>query len=461
MEDMERFKIEPNGRTFREEYVEHTAKPILIRSLRRIGLYYAEVLSHFIRIYGGKPKKSLKSKIKGVFVGVSADTPTELKDNLFVRAVSEVFNSGDNKKIILKFIMGVLNLKNMLSVISSGRDEDADVDKSVSYLVDSTYQYLSGKLMIYGLDIDPEVVRVYMKRYILDHVIPFMYTIVQKDDIASNKGIATTSVHSEVQVVFGKDDNGVLHSSTVNGEVVRSFNFGCFGISSDAGATGYDGFIYTPKTIHEYLDDNFYKKTSRPIEMFPCYVYEYFKDDKFKRYGKLPKFRFGMITPEIRDKSANLAPRIRNFIYNSPQNYRYTFDLIDYQKLSSYETREMILKKMMERMESVFNNKIESVVEHFERFVKTRVDTYTEFNELTEEMFGVKCTHFYQDSCLFDFPAYPWRTRLWASMFTDSDKREYIHTPGGLASIALHLYPLRIEEYPFSMCIEFDIRDVG
>ncbi len=406
MEDMERFKIEPNGRTFREEYVEHTAKPILIRSLRRIGLYYAEVLSHFIRIYGGKPKKSLKSKIKGVFVGVSADTPTELKDNLFVRAVSEVFNSGDNKKIILKFIMGVLNLKNMLSVISSGRDEDADVDKSVSYLVDSTYQYLSGKLMIYGLDIDPEVVRVYMKRYILDHVIPFMYTIVQKDDIASNKGIATTSVHSEVQVVFGKDDNGVLHSSTVNGEVVRSFNFGCFGISSDAGATGYDGFIYTPKTIHEYLDDNFYKKTSRPIEMFPCYVYEYFKDDKFKR-------------------------------------------------------REMILKKMMERMESVFNNKIESVVEHFERFVKTRVDTYTEFNELTEEMFGVKCTHFYQDSCLFDFPAYPWRTRLWASMFTDSDKREYIHTPGGLASIALHLYPLRIEEYPFSMCIEFDIRDVG
>ena len=193
--------------------------------------------------------------------------------------------------------------------------------------------------------------------------------------------------------------------------------------------------------------------------MFPCYVYEYFKDDKFKSYGKLPKFRFGMITPEIREKSANLAPRIRNFIYNSPQNYRYTFDLIDYQKLSSYETREMILKKMMERMESVFNAKIDSVVEHFERFVKTRVDTYTEFNELTEEMFGVKCTDFYQDSCLFDFPAYPWRTRLWASVFTDSDKKETIHTSGSLAVIPLHLYPLRIEEYPFKMCLEFDIRD--
>ena len=74
-------------------------------------------------------------------------------------------------------------------------------------------------------------------------------------------------------------------------------------------------------------------------------VYDYFKDDKFKSYGKLPKFRFGMITPELREKSANLAPRIRNFIYNSPQNYRYKFDLIDYQKLSSYETREMILER--------------------------------------------------------------------------------------------------------------------
>lgn len=458
---MERFKIEPTGRTFREEYVDYTAKPILSRSMDSIGLYYAEVLSHFIRPYEGKPKKSLKSRLKGVFVGVSADTPTELKDNLFVRAVSEVFNSGDNKKIILKFILGVLNLKNMLSVISSGRDGNADVDKSVSYLVDSTYEYLSGKLMIYGLDIDPEVVRVYMKRYILDHVIPFMYTIVQKDDIVSNKGIATTSVHSEVQVVFGKDDNGVLRSSTLNGEVVRSFNFGCFGISSDAGATGYDGFVYTPKTIHEYLDDNFYKKTSRPIEMFPCYVYEYFKDDKFKRYGELPKFRFSMITPELREKSANLVPRIRNFIYNSPQNYRYKFDIIDYQKLNSYDTPEMILEKMLERMESVFNNKIDSVVEHFERFVKTRVDTYTEFNELTEEMFGINCTSFYQDNCFFEFPAYPWRTRLWTSMFTDSDKSESIHTPGSLASIPLHLYPLRIEEYPFSMCLEFDIRDVG
>lgn len=458
---MERFKIEPNGRTFREEYVDYTAKPILIRSLRRIGLYYAEVLSHFIRIYGGKPKKSIKSKIKGVFVGVSADTPTELKDNLFVRAVSEVFNSGDNKKIILKFIIGVLNLNNMLSVISSGRDGNADVDKSVSYLVDSTYEYLYGKLMKYGSSITPEEVKVYMKRYILDHVIPFMYTIVQKEDIVSNKGVATTSVHSEVQVVFGKDDNGVLRSSTLNGEVVRSFNFGCFGISSDAGATGYDGFVYTPKTIHDYLDDTFFKKLLRPIEMFPYYVHEYFKDDKFKRYGELPKFRFGMITPELREKSANIAPRIRNFIYNSPQNYRYKFDLIDYQKLSSYETREMILEKMMERMESVFNNKINSVVEHFERFVKTRVDTYTEFNELTEEMFGVKCTSFYQDNCYFDFPACPWRTRLWTSIFTNSNKKETIHTPGSLATIPLHLYPLRIEEYPFSMCLEFDIRDVG
>jgi len=46
-------------------------------------------------------------------------------------------------------------------------------------------------------------------------------------------------------------------------------------------------------------------------------------------------------------------------------------------------------------------------------------------------------------------------------MFTDSDKRESVHTPGSLASIPLHLYPLRIEEYPFSMCLEFDIRDVG
>lgn len=458
---MERFKIEPNGRTFRQEFVDYTANPILSRSMDTIGLYYAEVLSHFVRIYGGKPKKSLKNKLKGVFVGVSADTPTELKDNLFVRAVSEVFNSGDNKKIILKFIMGVLNLNNMLSFISSGRDGDADVDKSVSYLVDSTYQYLGGKLMIYGLDIDPKVVRVYMKRYILDHVIPFMYTIVQKEDIVSNKGVATTSVHSEVQVVFGKDENGVLRSSTLNGEVVRSFNFGHFGISSDAGATGYDGFVYTHKTIHEYLDDTFFKKVLRPIEMFPYYVYEYFKDDKFKRYGELPKFRFAMITPELREKSANLAPRIRNFIYNNPQNVRSTFDLIDYQKLSSYETREMILEKMMERMESVFNAKIDSVVERFERFVKTRVDTYTEFNELTEEMFGVKCTSFYQDNCYFDFPAYPWRTRLWASMFTDYDNRESVHTPGSLASIPLHLYPLRIEEYPFSMCLEFDIRDVG
>lgn len=458
---MERFKIEPNGRTFREEYVDYTAKPIIIRSLRRIGLYYAEVLSHFIRIYGGKPKKSLKSKLMGVFVGLSADTPTELKDNLFVRAVSEVFNSGDNKKIILKFIMGGLNLNNMLSVISSGRDGNADVDKSVSYLVDSTYEYLNGKLVKYGSSITPEELKVYMKRYILDHVIPFLYTIVHQDDIASNKGIATTQVHSEVQVVFGKDDNGVLRSSTLNGEVVRSFNFGFFGISSDAGATGYDGFVYTTKTIHEYLDDTFYKKTSRPIEMFPCYVYEYFKDDKFKKYGEPPKFRFSMITPEIREKSGKLAPRIRNFIYNSPQNYRYKFDLIDYQKLSSYDTREVILEKMLERMQSVFNAKIDSVVERFERFVKTRVDTYTEFNELTEEMFGVKCTSFYQDNCYFDFPAYPWRTRLWASMFTDSDKRESVHTPGSLASIPLHLYPLRIEEYPFSMCLEFDIRDVG
>lgn len=458
---MEKFKIEPSGRTFREEYVEHTAKPILSRSMNTIGMYYAEVLSHFIRIYGGKPKKSLKSKLKGFFGGVSADTPTELKDNLFVRAVSEVFNSGNNKKIILKFIMGVLNLNNMLSVVSSGRDGNADVDKSVSYLVDSTYEYLSGKLMTYGVDIDPKVVNMYMKRYILDHVIPFLYTIVHQDDIASNKGIATTSVHSEVQVVFGKDDNGILRSSTLEGEVVRSFNFGYFGISSDAGATGYDGFVYTHKTIHDYLDDTFFKKVSRPIEMFPCYVYEYFKDDKFKRYGELPKFRFAMITPELREKSANLAPRIRNFIYNNPQNVRSTFDLIDYQKLSSYETRDMILEKMKERMESVFNAKIDSVVEHFERFVKTRVDTYTEFNELTEEMFGVKCTKFYQDSCLFDFPAYPWRTRLWASVFTDSDKKETIHTPGSLAVIPLHLYPLRIEEYPFKMCLELDIRDTN
>ena len=458
---MERFKIEPNGRTFREEYVDYTANPILSRSMDTIGLYYAEVLSHFIRIYGGKPKKSIKSKLKGVFVGVSADTPTELKDNLFVRAVSDVFNSGDNKKIILKFIMGVLNLNNMLSVTSSGRDENADVDKSVSYLVDSTYEYLYGKLVKYGSSITPEEVKVYMKRYILDHVIPFMYTIVQKEDIVSNKGIATTQVHSEVQVVFGKDDNGVLRSSTLNGEVVRSFNFGCFGISSDAGATGYDGFVYTPKTIHEYLDDTFYKKVLRPIEMFPCYVYEYFKDDKFKNYGGLPKFRFAMITPELREKSANLAPRIRNFIYNSPKNYRYTFDLIDYQKLSSYDTREVILEKMLGRMQSVFNAKIYSVVEHFERFVKTRVDTYTELNKLTEEMFGVKCTDFYQDSCHFYFPAYPWRTRLWASVFTNSEKSEYVHTPGSLAIIPLHLYPIRIEEYPFSMCLEFDIRDVG
>lgn len=396
-----------------------------------------------------------------MFVGESADTPTKLEDNLFVRAVSEAFNSGDNKKIILKFIMGVLNLNNMLSVISSGRDGNADVDKSVSYLVDSTYEYLYGKLVKYGSSITPEEVKVYMKRYILDHVIPFMYTIVQKEDIVRNKGIATTSVHSEVQVVFGKDDNGVLRSSTLNGEVVRSFNFGCFGISSDAGATGYDGFVYTPETIHEYLDDTFYKKTSRPIEMFPCYVYEYFKDDKFKNYGGLPKFRFSMIPPEIRDKSEKLAPRIRRFIYNSPQNYRYKFDLIDYQKLSSYDTREVILEKMLERMQSVFNAKIYSVVEHFERFVKTRVDTYTELNELTEEMFGVKCTDFYQDSCHFYFPAYPWRTRLWASVFTDSDKNESVHTPGSLATIPLHLYPIRIEEYPFSMCLEFDIRDVG
>ena len=315
--------------------------------------------------------------------------------------------------------------------------------------------------MKYGSSITPEEVKVYMKRYILDHVIPFMYTIVQKEDIVRNKGITTTSVHSEVQVVFGKDDNGVLRSSTLNGEVVRSFNFGCFGISSDAGATGYDGFVYTHKTIHEYLDDTFFKKVLRPIEMFPYYVYEYFKDDKFKRYGELPKFRFAMITPELREKSANLAPRIRNFIYNSPQNYRYTFDLIDYQKLSSYDTREVILEKMLERMQSVFNAKIYSVVEHFERFVKTRVDTYTELNKLTEEMFGVKCTDFYQDSCHFYFPAYPWRTRLLASVFTNSEKSEYVHTPGSLAIIPLHLYPIRIEEYPFSMCLEFDIRDVG
>lgn len=224
---MERFKIEPTGRTFREEYVDCTANPILSCSMNCIGMYYAEVLSHFIRIYGGKPKKSIKSKLKGVFVGLSADTPTELKDNLFVRAVSEVFNSCNNKKIILKFIMGVLNLNNMLSVISSGRDGDADVDKSVSYLVDSTYEYLYGKLVKYGSSITNEEVKVYMKRYILDHVIPFMYTIVQKEDIVSNKGIATTQVHSEVQVVFGKDENGVLRSSTLNGEVVRSFNFGC------------------------------------------------------------------------------------------------------------------------------------------------------------------------------------------------------------------------------------------
>lgn len=153
---MERFKIEPNGRTFREEYVDYTAKPILSRSMDTIGVYYAEVLTHFIRIYGGKPKKSLKNKLKGVFIGLSADTTTELKDNLFVRAVSEVFNSGDNKKIILKFIMGVLNLNNMLSVISSGRVGNADVDKSVSYLVDSTYEYLYGKLMKYGSSITPE-----------------------------------------------------------------------------------------------------------------------------------------------------------------------------------------------------------------------------------------------------------------------------------------------------------------
>lgn len=458
---MERFKIEPNGRTFREEYVDYTAKPILSRSMDCIGMYYAEVLSHFIRIYEGKPKKSIKSKLKGVFVGVSADTPTELKDNLFVRAVSEVFNSGNNKKIILKFIMGVLNLNNMLSVISSGRDGKADVDKSVSYLVDSTYEYLYGKLVKYGSSITPEEVKVYMKRYILDHVIPFLYTIVQKEDIASNKGIATTSVHSEVQVVFGNDDNGVLRSSTLDGEVVRIFNSGRFGIPSDADATGCDGLVYTHKTIHEYLDDTFYKKTSRPIEMFPCYVYDYFNEDKFKNYGELPKFRFGMITPELRDKSSNLAPRIRNFIYNNPQSIRSTFDLIDYQKLSSYDTREVILEKMMERMQSVFNAKIDSVVEHFERFVKTRVDTYTEFNELTEEMFGVKCTDFYQDNCLFDFPAYPWRTRLWASVFTDSDKKETIHTPGSLAVIPLHLYSLSIEESPFSMCLEFDIRDAG
>lgn len=454
---MERFKIEPNGRTFREEYVEHTAKPIFSRSMDSIGLYYAEVLSHFIRPYEGKPNKSLKSKLKGVFVGVSADTPTELKDNLFVRAVSEVFNSGDNKKIILKFILGVLNLNNMLSVISSETDED--LDKSVSYLVDRTHEYLSGKLMIYGLDIDPAVVRVYMKRYILDYVIPFMYSIVQKDGIVGNKGIATTLVHSEVQVVFGKDDNGVIRSSTLDGEIVRSAHFGCLGLRTEADVTGYDGFVYTHKTIHEYLDDTFYKKVRMPIEMFPCYVYDYFKEDKFKSYGEPPKFLFSMITPELRDKSTNLAQRMRNFIYNSPRNFRYTFDLIDYQNLNSYETRDMILKKMMERMDSVFNAKIDSVVERFERFVKTRVDTYTEFNELTEEMFGVKCTHFYQDSRLFDFPAYPWRTRLWTSMFTDSEKDGSLHTPYSLAVAPRHLYSLSIEENPFAMCLEFDIRD--
>ena len=457
---MERFKIEPTGRTFSEEFVDYTANTILRRSMSTIGMYYAEVLTHFIRIYGGKPKKSLKSKLKGVFVGLSADKPTELKDNLFVRAVSEVFNSGDNKKIILKFIMGVLNMKNMLSVISSRRDGNADVDKSVSYLVDSTYEYLYGKLVKYGSSITTEEVKVYMKRYILDYVIPFMYTIVQKDDIASNKGIATTLVHSEAQVVFGKDNNGVLRSSTLDGEVVRSWHFGCFGLPLDAGATGYDGFVYTHKTIHEYLYNTFYKKMRTPIEMFPCYVYDYFKEDKFKRYGELPEFRFGMITPELKDKSANLAPRMRDFNYNSPMNFRYEFELIDYQKLSCYETREMILEKMLERIQSVFNAKIDSVVERFERFVKTRVDTYTKLNEITEEMFGVKCTSFYQDNCYFEFPAYPWRTRLWAALFTDSEQMGSFHTPDGLALIPLHLYSLRIEESPFSMCLEFDIRDV-